>query len=78
MFDWTIPMSDRIGIASGALHHFPPCFYLMLSSPLVYHILSHVIFALTVFFRVQPTRLIARLIVLMLTRTPWVCSQKWQ
>ena len=47
MFDWPIPLSDRIGIASGALHHFPPCFSFLLNSPSVYHIFSHVIFALT-------------------------------
>jgi hypothetical protein len=47
MFDWPIPLSYHLGIASGMLHHLPPCFFLMLSSPSVYHILSHVIFALT-------------------------------
>src|SRR5512135_3301290 len=47
MFDWPIPLSYHLGIASGMLHHVPPCFFLMLSSPSVYHILSHVIFALT-------------------------------
>src|SRR2546426_10314480 len=51
MFDWPIPLSDHIRIASGVLHRLPPGFSLMLSSPSVYHILSHVIFALTVFFR---------------------------
>jgi hypothetical protein len=47
MFDWPIPLSDHIRIASGVLHRLPPGFSLMLSSPSVYHILPHVIFALT-------------------------------
>src|SRR5436309_783805 len=48
MFDWPRPLSYHIRIASGVLHCLSPCFYLMLSFPSVYHLLSHVIFALTV------------------------------
>jgi len=74
-----IPWSQR-DVGATFIHYYQALgiHLLHLLAPVDSLVLTPLAGCQRLFLRVQPTRLMARLIVAVLTLTPWLCSHRWQ